>query len=204
MTDLVLIGRSSSHFSRITRLFALELGVPFTFRPLFDLTSVDLDSYAGNPALKIPVLIDEEGSLFGTENICRAIVRRSGRASEVVQRGEHPSRLVQNVEETTLNVMTTEVAIIMGRMGGAAPTVKLQRSLDNALRFLDDHVDAALEALPAARALSFLEAALFAVATHLPFREVSDVSSYVRIAAFVTEFGQRASAQRTTYHFDAP
>ena len=32
-----LVGRSSSHFTRTARIFALELGVPHTFRPVFDI-----------------------------------------------------------------------------------------------------------------------------------------------------------------------
>ena len=30
--DIVLVGRSSSHFTRVARIFALELGVPHSFR----------------------------------------------------------------------------------------------------------------------------------------------------------------------------
>ena len=31
-----LIGRSSSHYTRLARMFALEAGVPFQFQPVFD------------------------------------------------------------------------------------------------------------------------------------------------------------------------
>ncbi len=46
MADLTLVGRSSSHFSRTARMFALELGAPHTFRPVLDLTSLDRAAYA--------------------------------------------------------------------------------------------------------------------------------------------------------------
>jgi hypothetical protein len=54
MGELTLVGRSSSHFTRLTRIFAIELEVPHGFRPVFDLTSLATAEYADNPALKIP------------------------------------------------------------------------------------------------------------------------------------------------------
>lgn len=206
MTDLVLLGRSSSHYTRTARIFALELSVPHTFRPVLDLTSPDAATYAGNPALKMPVLIDAEGPLFGTENICRALAVRSGARAGVVLRGDIAGRLVENVEEMTLHVMSTEVVLIMAKMAGDERAVppKVRRSLENALAHLNDNVDRALDALPADRALSFLEAALFCTMTHLPWRQVADVANYERLTAFCARFGERASARQTEYRFDAP
>src|SRR4051812_24553111 len=93
MNPLVLTGRSSSHFTRIARIFALELGVTHTFQPVFDMTSLDAATYANNPALKVPILVDEVGPLFGTENICRELVRRSGQRSKVIMRGDVSERV---------------------------------------------------------------------------------------------------------------
>src|SRR4051794_6767221 len=107
MTELVVVGRSSSHFTRTARIFALELGVPHAFRPVFDLAALDAEAYAGNPALKVPVLLTEEGPLLGTENICRELVRRSGRGAEVVLRGAVADRIVANAEELALHAMAT-------------------------------------------------------------------------------------------------
>ena len=82
--NLVIVGRSSSHFTRTTRIFAHELGVAHEFRPVVDMTTLDPRVYAENPALKVPILIDAEGPLYGTENICRALTRRSASASAVL------------------------------------------------------------------------------------------------------------------------
>ncbi len=206
MNDLVLVGRSSSHFTRVVRIFALELGVPHAFRPVLDMTSPDAAAYAGNPALKVPVLVDADGPLFGTENICRELARRSQMRSRVVLRGDVADRLVANAEEMTLHVMSTEVSLIMAKVAGddrAAPP-KVRRSLENGLSYLNDRVDRALDALPADRALSFLETALFCVVTHLPFRQVMEVAGYERLGAFCERFGERESARQTEYRFDAP
>src|SRR3569623_13339 len=116
--NLVLGGRSSSHFTRTARLFALELGVPHAFRPVFDMTTTDPGAYAGNPALKVPVLLDAQGPLYGTENICRALTRRSGLGQRVVLRGAVDHRVVANAEELVLHAMGTGVILIVTSVSG--------------------------------------------------------------------------------------
>lgn len=206
MTELLIIGRSSSHFSRIVRIFARELGVSHSFQPLLDITSMDQNEYGGNPALKVPVLIDERGPLFGTENICRELVRRSERGKKMVLRGDSRERVVANAEELTLHVMSSEVSLIMAKMSGDATPAspKVARSIDNCLDHLEERVDAARAALPAERLTSFLEVSLFSLLTHLPFRKVVDVTPWKRLSHFAREFGNRESARETEYRFDAP
>ncbi len=205
MSQLTLVGRSSSHYTRTAQIFARELGVTYAFKPVFDMTVLDEDVYGDNPALKVPVLIDEQGPLFGTENICRALIRRSGKDARIVMRGEVADRVVANVEELTLHVMSSEVALILAKVAGdvrLAPP-KVTRSIENSLRYLDDHVDALQAALPQDRALSLVEVALFCLVTHLPFREVMDVTPWTRLGAFTRRFGERESARATAYRFDA-
>lgn len=206
MTDLVLVGRSSSHYTRVARLFALELGVPHTFRPVLDMMSPDPATYDGNPALKVPVLVDAEGPLFGTENICRALAVRSQKRSRVVLRGDIADRLVANAEEMALHVMSTEVTLIMAKMTGDDRAIppKVRRSLENALGFLNDNVDRVIAALPEDRALSFVETTLFCTVRHLPWRQVMDVAGYTKLGAFCDRFGEREGARQTEYRFDAP
>jgi len=205
MTELVLIGRSSSHFTRTARIFALELGVPHTFRPVLDMTSQDSASYGGNPALKVPVLVDEDGPLFGTENICRALTERSRARDRVVLRSDVGKREVANAEEMVLHVMSTGVSLIMSKIAApdAPPPPKLMPSLQNALLHLNGTIDQVLELLPKDRVLSFLEAAIFAAVSHLSFRQVADVAPYDRLAAFCDRFATREGARQTEYRYDA-
>lgn len=205
MTEPTLVGRSSSHYTRIARMFALDLGVPHTFRAVLDITAMDASAFADNPALKVPILVDERGPLFGTENICREIVRRSARASDVVLRGDVTERIVANAEELTLHTMSSGVSIIMSRMtSGASAPPKLLRSVENSLRWLDENVEGVVASLPASRALSFVEVALYCCVTHLTFREVADVTPWKRLRDFCDRFGERESAKSTTYRVDAP
>src|SRR5690349_7327770 len=77
---LTLVGRSSSHHTRIARIFAAELEVPCELEVVRDLMSLDPADYAGNPALKLPSLRTDEGTWFGALPICRELARRSARA----------------------------------------------------------------------------------------------------------------------------
>jgi glutathione S-transferase len=204
MTSVSLHGRSSSHFTRVTRIFALELGVPHDFRPVLDLTSIDPSTYAENPALKVPVLVDEQGSLFGAENICRALLRRSAKAAtSVIMRGDVTDRAVANAEELTLHVMSSGVSLIMAKAANAPAPPKLTPSIHNSLRYLDETLAATLLALPANRLLSLFEVTLFCVVTHLKFREIFDASGFHRLQDFCLSFGERDSAKATPYRFDA-
>lgn len=203
MTELTLVGRSSSQFTRTARLFALELGVPHTFRPVFDMATLDAANYADNPLLKVPILLDEQGPLYGTDNICRALTQRSGRAAEVVLRGDVSTRIVANAEELVLSAMAAEVVLITAG-AGATPSPKIMRSIENSLGYLEQHLEALLAALPAARALSFVETALFTLIEHLPFRKLRSVDDWPKLVAFAARFAERESARQTSYRFDSP
>jgi glutathione S-transferase len=203
---VTIVGRSSSHFTRVARIFALELEVPHTFQPVFDIASLDAPTYAGNPALKVPVLVDERGPLFGTENICRELTRRSGKATRVVLRGDVNERIVENAEELVLHTMSTVVSLIMLKVSGEARAEppKLTPSIEDSFEFLDAHWDAVLAALPGDRLLSFAEVGLFCVLKHIPFRKVVSPGSWPRLYAFRDQFGERQSARSTRYRFDTP
>jgi hypothetical protein len=150
----------------------------------------------------MPVLVDERGPLFGTENICRELVRRSEVRSSVVMRGETSDRVVANAEELTLHVMSSEVSLIVAGEERLPP--KVRRSIETSLTYLDQHIDALLAALPPSRTFSFVEVALFSVVTHLPFRNVMDVAPWGRLVDFSNRFGTRESARATEYRFDVP
>jgi glutathione S-transferase len=202
--EVTLIGRSSSHFTRTTRIFAHELAVPHAFRPVLDLTTVDLGTYGDNPALKVPVLLDDAGPLFGTENICRSLAERAGRRDEVVLRGDVSTRVVANAEELILSGMSAEVTIVTMTMAGQEQAIspKVRRSIENSLEFLEANLDRVLAALPARRALSFCETTLFCMVRHLPFRKVMNVDGYPKLLAFAAAFEERESARATAYRFD--
>jgi glutathione S-transferase len=200
-----IVGRSSSHFTRVTRIFALELGIPAALRVVPDLTSARAADYAGNPALRVPSLQAPSGVWFGALNVCRELARQSRHPLRLLWPEALDQPLLANAQELTLQAMSTEVALIMGSLGGGelplAHRDKLSASLQGCLRWLEDNVDAVLAALPA-RDLSYLEVTLFCLFTHLDFRGVAPTAQHVRLARFSERFADRASAQSTPYRFD--
>jgi glutathione S-transferase len=202
----VLVGRSSSHFTRIARIFAHELEVACEFQPVLDLTSVNRADYADNPTLRVPILRTEAGTWFGALNICRALARRSTRGLTVVWPEEMSLHVAANAQELTLQTMATEGVLIMAKVSGTNPDDrylgKLRVALVGSMEWLEAHVDEALSSLPAKRDLSTLEVSLFCLITHLDFREILSTAPYPRLTAFATRFAERTSAQQTPYRFD--
>jgi hypothetical protein len=100
--------------------------------------------------------------------------------------------------------MPAEATLIMAKLAGnerLAPP-KVTRSIENSLDYLDGRITSLQAALPADRALSFVEVALFCLVRHLPFREVMSVTPWSRLGAFADRFGERAAAKATEYRFD--
>jgi glutathione S-transferase len=203
---LTLIGRSSSHFTRVARIFAAELAVPYDFQILRDIMSRDPADYAGNPALKLPALRTPRGVWFGSLNICRELARASSQNLRIVWPEQLHDPLPSNAQELVVQAMSTEVGLIMGKAAGNrddhAHHVKMTESLKRTLAWLEEHVPDVLRVLPAERDVSYLEVALFCLLTHLPFRQVLPTDGYAKLSDFRDQFATRASAQATPYHFD--
>ncbi|HEY0684657.1 MAG TPA: glutathione S-transferase family protein [Steroidobacter sp.] len=209
MTQLQIVGRRSSHFTRLTRLFAEELGIAYEIVPIFDMTERAPQIYADNPALKLPILRAGEEVVFGTENICRALADRAGAADEIVWPERLRGTLSRNAQELVWHCMTAQVQIVFGTVVSKLPSdnvyfEKARQGFEGALAWLDAHVAEALEALPANRRLSLFEASLFCMIDHLHFRKTVPVEQYASLQSFVRAFGERPSAQRTPYQFDVP
>lgn len=203
-----IIGRSSSHFTRVTRIFALELGVEHELVPVFDITSTASDVFSGNPALKIPTLKRGDSLLFGAENICRALAELSGGTHEIVWPEQLRSDLARNANELLWHSMAAQVQLAIGTQVAKLPAdnpyfVKIRAGLEGALGWLDSHLDAVLAELPSTRALSLFETGLFCLVEHLAFRRTVAVEAFAKLQAFAAHFGARPSARRTAYCFDA-
>ena len=190
-----LSGRSSSHFTRIARIFAAECEVAYEFHIIGDLMSADPDDYSGNPALKMPTLMDEDGIWFGSLGICRELARQSALDLDIVWPDQLTCALASNTQEMVLSAMANEVALVMGKAAGVPADnthqAKLRASLLGTMQWLEDNATAAIATLSPARDLSYLEVSLFCLVEHLPFREVLAMDDYPALRAFAAHFGQR-------------
>lgn len=61
--------------------------------PIYEMTAQSPTTYADNPALKLPILRVDDGVVFGTENICRALADRAQKSTAIVW----PEQLRANV-----------------------------------------------------------------------------------------------------------
>jgi glutathione S-transferase len=199
-----IIGRSSSSFTRVTRIFAVELGVDCAFHVVRDMMSLDPADYGDNPALKLPILLTPAGSWFGALNICRELSRQSTVKRQIVWSEDFAEPLLANTQELVAHAMATEVALIMAKLAGPSSNEgKTRQSLVNTMAWLETNASQALAALPAERDVSYLEVTLFCLVTHLEFRDVLPMSSYPALSELSGRFGARASAAATPYRFDA-
>ena len=201
-----LYGRSSSHFTRIARIFAAEMELPLDFVLIRDLMSEDPAVYGDNPALKMPTLESDDAAWFGSLGICRELARQCELNLDIVWPDQLETALASNAQEMVLQAMSTEVAIVMGKSSGVpadnAHQAKLRASLLGTMQWLEENAGTAIASLPPERDLSYLEVSLFCLVEHLPFRDVLDTTPYPRLRALAERFAQRSAAKATPYRFD--
>jgi glutathione S-transferase len=205
---LQITGRRSSLYTRLPLIFAEELAVPYELIPIHDMTATGPEVYAGNPALKLPILRAGGSTLFGAQNICRAIAERAATPKRIVWPEDLRDDLSRNAQELVWHCMAAQVQIVMGTVVNKLPAdnpyfAKAQTGFENSLRWLDANLDDALRALPQ-RNLSLFEASLYCLVEHLMFRKTLPVDPYSALMGFREEFSVRPSAQRTVYRFDPP
>lgn len=201
-----ITGRSSSHYTRLARMFALELGVACEFAPVHDLASLDARDYAGNPALKLPVLSRGDVVVFGAENICRVLAELAPPRRVIVWPEDVRDASGRNAQELVWHAMQAQVQLGFGTQIARLPAdsvyfVKAAAGLRNALAWLDETAPSVIQTLPP-HDLSMLEISLFCLVEHLAFRTTVPLAPYARLTGFTREFGRRASARDTAYRFD--
>ena len=205
-----LIGRSSSHFTRVPRMLALELGIDCGFQPVYDLGSRRTTDYGGNPAMKLPVLRLSDGQVaFGAENVARTLAELAPGRIDVVWTEQLPGLEARNAQELVWHAMAAQVQLVFGTQAAKLPAdnlyfAKAADGLANVLAWLEARIEAVLATLPPSRHVSLLELTLFCLIEHLRFRPTVALHAYRTLARFTDTFGQRPSAQQTAYRFDTP
>ena len=205
---LEIIGRQGSHYTRMARLLAHELGVDYTLQPIYELLSEDPAVFGGNPALKLPALRQGDTVIWGSQNVCRALARSvPGGESRVFWAEDARSVLLMNAHEIVAHTMAVQVEVvfheIVSKRATDTASHKRRASLENCLAWLDANLPAIRAELPSDR-IRLFELALYSVLEHFGFRNPMDLSAAPQLTGFVAEFGQRASAQATPYREDKP
>lgn len=205
---ITIIGRQSSHYTRLVRLLAHELGVDYQLEPVHDLLGEDPAAYGGNPALKLPALRRGDEVVWGSGNALRALARAVPDGEARVFWPEQASTpLAMNAHEVLAHAKAVQVEVVfhefVAKRAPDAPSRKRRASLVNCLGWLDANLGAVHADLPADRIRCF-DLGLFCLFEHLAFRNPIDTSGWRALEAFAAGFGQRASARATPYRFDPP
>jgi hypothetical protein len=124
--SFTIVGRSSSHFTRVVRLFALELEVPHGFEVVSDLRSLASSDYADNPALRLPILKTDDELWFGSLAICRTLACHARVKRDIVWPEQLLTPLLSNAQELTLQAMSTEVELLLTPLLSNAQELTLQ------------------------------------------------------------------------------
>jgi glutathione S-transferase len=205
MKDIVLVGRSSSHFTRIARIFAHELGLEYAFEPVYEIASRNASTFADNPTLRVPSLKTKSGTWFGSLNVSRELARRANRYDDVVWPEHLADAQSMNAQEIVTETMAAEATILMARAANLASEhpflAKPLARVDASLAWLERELPDILARLSPS-SLSFLEVSAFCLCAHLPFREVRSIDDCPNLVAFSRRFGDRESARVTEYRFD--
>jgi glutathione S-transferase len=208
MDTVEIIGRTSSHFTRVACIFAEELHVPYRLVPVPDMTVLSAEAYGGNPAMKLPVLRTKGSTLFGAQNICRALAERSGGQAQIAWPEDFRDRLSRNAQELVWHGMAAQVQIAFGVGICKLPAdnvyfAKAREGFEGTLSWLDKHLGEVQRCLPATRNLSLFEVTLFCLIDHLTFRPTISITPFRNLARFAEEFGNRPSAQNTPYRLQS-
>ncbi len=207
LPKIAIIGRSTSHFTRVAVMFAHELGIPFELEVVHDMKRIDAESYGGNPTRKLPTLRVDGALVLGTENICRRLAQLAPRARRIVWPEELGDDVSRNAQELVWHCMTAQVQLIVGTAIAKLPAdnlyfTKITAGFDGSLEWLDANVDEALRLLRSDRELSLFEVTLFCLLEHIAFRPPVSLERHAALRRFVADFGSRPSAQQTPYRLD--
>lgn len=202
-----LIGRPTSHFTRVVRIFAHALEVPYELRQVTDMTRLDAASYADNPALKVPSLERDGALLFGSQNLCRALAELRP-DKRVVWPEMLSDDLSRNAFELVWHGMNAQVQLVFGLQVSGLPAdnlffVKARQGFESSLGWLESRLDSILSALPP-RDLSLIEVALFCLVEHIAFRKTLPLDPYPRLRAFARQFAASPAAIATPYPSSPP
>ena len=193
----------------MTLVFAETLGVSYELQPVYDMTALDAESYASNPALKLPILRRGDSALVGALNICRAIAETAGATTDIVWPEDLRDDASRNAQELVWHAMAAQVQLIMGTLIAKLPAdnvffTKTRTGYEGALRWLDEHHVEVLEGLRPSRTSSVFEVSLFCLIEHIQWRKTLPFDRYPALAHFARTFAAQPAAMRTAYAFDVP
>jgi hypothetical protein len=158
--------------------------------------------------MKLPNMQIDGRTVFGMQNICRALARIAPRRATIIWPETIDDNLLANAQELVLHSMATQVQIVLGTVVAKLPASnpffsKLQTGFTSCLAWLDRELPSVLQALPP-RDLSLFEVTLYCLIDHLKLRPTISLEPYAQLGRFREHYGMRESVGQTQYFFDQP
>ena len=114
-----LIATPRSHFSRKVRLLLDHLGLPYELIDVGNVAADELEQFAGNPVMGVPVLEDGDVWMIESDHIARYIAKKYDANDRFAALTEHTDQL--NARAVMNGVMANEVKLILSARMGLDP-----------------------------------------------------------------------------------
>lgn len=113
---MTLYATPLSHFSRKVRILLDLYAVDYEFIDIGNVAEGDLKTFAGNPLLKVPVLVDGETWIIESDHIARYVAQKFDPADRFRVTASGLDDL--NLRAVLNGIMTEEVKVILARRTG--------------------------------------------------------------------------------------
>jgi glutathione S-transferase len=195
MARLQLHGTPLSHFTRKVRILLAELGVDYEQVWVPGVLAATPATFANNPLMRVPALVDGPITLFESDHIARYLVGKYDASDWFGVRSDETDAL--NRLAVANGIMSNEVVLILAKRGGLDDIDgvvyfrKLLAAIEAGLAWLDTNI--AMQA-----PMAYADIALVCMWQHVQhYKLVSDVERFTRIAARVQQFADRPSIVAT-------
>ncbi|MEL6665416.1 MAG: glutathione S-transferase [Pseudomonadota bacterium] len=115
-----LIGSAKSHFTRKVRLLFDHLEHPYELVDVGNVAEQNPDIFAGNPLMSVPVLVDNQSKIFGSDHIAAFIVRQLYPIDVYAVNSTDPN--VLNARALLNGAMQAEVKLVLSERTGLDTT----------------------------------------------------------------------------------
>lgn len=133
-----------SHFARKVRLLLAALNIEVDYIDVGNVAELSIDGFGPNPLMKVPTLIDDNQTVFDSDNIARYIVNKYDNDDQFNVLKLTTEQL--NAQVVMNGIMAAEVELILAQRTGLdiiehQRFIKIKASIMNGLNWLEQHAD---------------------------------------------------------------
>jgi glutathione S-transferase len=190
-----LYGTPTSHFARKVRILLDLYSVPYEFVDVGNVAEGDMEKFAGNPLMKVPILSDGTSWLIESDHIANDIVQKFDSTDRYLVRARDPWAL--NIRAVLNGIMSEEVKVILARRTGVP--IEQYRFFDdareaifNGLQWLEENASRFNIDSP-----RYQEFHLVCAWEHLEYFDFA-ISSHTQLKNIVASVNQNKTVQKTS------